>query len=120
MFKSVGAKRPEDWAGVPLQNIETNDKERVVFSEYHGHWVRGSSYMVRKGEWKLIYYIDAPNQLFNLKEDPDEINNIYKEKPKKVKELEKELRKICNPEVEYKRAKEFQEKQMEIIEEDNY
>ena len=31
--------------------------------------------MVRGGEWKLNYYHGQPPQLFNLKEDPNELND---------------------------------------------
>ncbi|MGC9350349.1 MAG: sulfatase-like hydrolase/transferase, partial [Anaerolineae bacterium] len=29
--------------------------------------------MIRRGDWKLVYYHDAPPQLFNLAEDPGEL-----------------------------------------------
>jgi choline-sulfatase len=32
--------------------------------------------MVREGDWKLIYYHGMPSQLFNLKDDPDELNDL--------------------------------------------
>ena len=31
--------------------------------------------MIRDGEWKLNYYHGQPLQLFNLKEDPNELHN---------------------------------------------
>ncbi|MEJ6951453.1 sulfatase-like hydrolase/transferase [Natronospora cellulosivora (SeqCode)] len=115
LFASTDVDRPENWVGKPLQEVEENDPERVVFSEYHGHGTRAGSYMIRKGDWKLIYYIEAEDQLFNLAEDPDELNNLYYKNPDKAKELEAELRKICDPEKEDQKAKIFQKKQMESI-----
>jgi choline-sulfatase len=32
--------------------------------------------MIRQGEWKLNYYHGQPVQLFNLAEDPDELNDL--------------------------------------------
>ena len=32
--------------------------------------------MVREGDWKLIYYRGMPSQLFNLADDPDEMNDL--------------------------------------------
>jgi choline-sulfatase len=32
--------------------------------------------MVRQGDWKLIYYHGMPSQLFNLKDDPDELVDL--------------------------------------------
>lgn len=111
LFQSAGTRRPEQWAGQPLQQIPEQDPERVVFSEYHGHGTRSGAYLVRKGDWKLIYYIEAPHQLFNLKDDPDELLNVYAEHPGKAAELESELRRICSPEGEDERAHRFQQEQ---------
>jgi choline-sulfatase len=111
MFAVTGAKRPADWTGTPLQQIPDNDPERVVFSEYHGHGTRSGAFLIRKGDWKLIYCMKAPHLLFNLKDDPDELNNVFAEHPRKAMELEAELRKICNPEAVNKRAHEFQVQQ---------
>ena len=34
------------------------------------------SRMIRSNDWKYIYYHGYNNQLFNLKSDPDEMNNL--------------------------------------------
>lgn len=104
--------RPSDWVGNPLEDIPSNDQNRVVFSEYHGHGTRASSYMVRKGDWKLIYYAEAPHQLFNLREDPDELNNLAGSKPGKMSELQADLHAICDPELENQRAEAYIQKQL--------
>ena len=34
--------------------------------------------MVRSREWKLVHFLDEPwGQLFNLVDDPDEVNNLW-------------------------------------------
>ena len=115
MFHATGAKRPEGWTGVPLQEIPLQDDERVVFAEYHGHGTRSGAFLIRKGPWKLIYNMAAPHQLFNLAEDPSELNNLAEEHPAKLHELEKELRRICSPENENNRAHAFEQVQQEAI-----
>ncbi|MBW7457040.1 sulfatase-like hydrolase/transferase, partial [Paenibacillus sepulcri] len=115
LFYAAKADRPDNWSGQPLQTIPAEDRERVVFSEYHGHGTRGGGYMLRKGDWKLIFNIDAPNQLFQLRDDPDELYNMYGEHPGKAAELESELRCICTPELEDDRAHEFQRAQQRIL-----
>jgi choline-sulfatase len=115
IFRAVGAHRPTEWTGQPLQDIPVSDPERVVFSEYHGHGTRSGAYMIRKGEWKLIYYMEAPHQLFRLSDDPDELRNVYAEFPDKVLELESELRRICDPERENERAHAFQDEQLKAL-----
>lgn len=67
-------------------------------------------FALRKGDWKLIlsnksggfsdhkhpngFGIETPSQLYNLKNDPGEKDNLYKQFPEKVAELEQELEKI--------------------------
>ena len=107
LFKAVDVDRPSSWVGQPLQDIPTNDPDRIIFSEYHGHGARASAYMVRKGDWKYIFYCAGPNQLFNLAHDPDELHNFIETNPDIARELEKALRDICSPEVEHERAERF-------------
>ena len=56
--------------------------------------------MVRKGDWKLIYYVGHQPQLFNLADDPRERNDLSgQEGTKEIQsELEAELRYIVDPE----------------------
>ncbi|MFW6007034.1 MAG: sulfatase-like hydrolase/transferase [Halanaerobiales bacterium] len=113
IFKALNKNYPQNWWGTPLQNINKNDKNKVTFAEYHGHGVRSSAYMLRKGPWKLLYNVDAPHQLFNLEEDPEELNNILHNEPKVFKDLKNELYNICSPEEESKKVDRFIEKQLE-------
>ena len=55
--------------------------------------------MVRKGDWKLILYAGHPPQLFNLFEDPREVQDRSgaPETETIQAELEAELRKILDP-----------------------
>ena len=76
------------------------DKNRVIFSEYHAAGAVTGAFMVRKGDWKLIYYVGFAPELFNLDTDPDEIIN-YAEDPaysEVLADMMAELRAICDPE----------------------
>lgn len=117
VFRALGLDkvRPRSWTGTPLQDIKVDDADRVVFSEYHGHGKRASHYMIRKDNWKLIYYIDAPHQLFDLEKDPNELVNLAGTYPDKFRELEKYLREICSPERENARAERMIRAQLAII-----
>lgn len=115
MFAATGAERPKDWTGTPLQEIPENDPNRAVFSEYHGHGTRSGGYVIRKGDWKLTYCMNAPHQLFHLAEDPEETVNLADRKPDKGRELEEELRTICSPESENDRAHQFVGRQIEAL-----
>jgi choline-sulfatase len=106
-FHCLGAKQPSDWLGTPIQKLSTNDSSRVVFSEYHGAGCRNSSFMIRKGKWKYIHFVNAPKALFDLEVDPRELNNLADQKPDIVKDLQSELRKICDPEMQNQKAVDF-------------
>jgi arylsulfatase A-like enzyme len=52
--------------------------------------------MIRRGDWKLTYYGPkkdyAPGfQLFNLREDPEERNNLYLQNPPQLASLKEAL-----------------------------
>jgi choline-sulfatase len=115
LFHAVGGHRPADWWGDPLQSVHSNDATRVVFSEYHGHGVRSGAYMIRQGDWKLIYNMEAPHQLYNLREDPDELKNLVLTRSDKAAELEAILRTLCHPENENERAHQFEDRQLAMI-----
>ena len=117
MFRAIGARRPSEWVGMPLQDIKADDPNHVMFAEYAGHGVPANSYMIRKGKWKLIYYIGAPKQLFDLEKDPNELKNVADQQPGVASELEKDLRRICLPERENQRTEEFIERQLKAIRE---
>ena len=68
--------------------------------------------MVRQNNWKYLHYINAPDQLFDLQEDPDEINNLLENQPEVTQRLLAHLEKICNPLKEYQSAETFIETQL--------
>ena len=113
---STAADRLTIHRGKPLQEIQHNDSERVAFSEYHGHGTPSSSFMVRKGDWKYIHYLDAPVQLFDLKSDPNELTNLAEARVDIRNEMEHELRKICTPERENERTETFICGQLKAVE----
>ena len=86
----VGGKTPETAQGVSLVDALTKGselKDRVVYTEF-----RGADYlllpkvknvpsrMMRKGDFKFIYTHGIIDQLYNLKNDPDELNNLIFDK----------------------------------------
>ncbi|MBS10605.1 MAG: hypothetical protein CME19_03245 [Gemmatimonadetes bacterium] len=101
IFAAVGAERPEDWAGGPLQDLGLNDESRATFSEYHGHGVRGSGFVIRKGKWKYMHNCEAFHQLFDI---IDDLDDRHESEPKDVADLERELKAVCDPDAENRRA----------------
>jgi choline-sulfatase len=115
LFRATGSRRPSGWHGTPLQEIPRDDAGRSTFCEYHGHGTRCSSYMIRKGRWKLIYHADAPHQLFDLEADPSELRSRADAHPDVMSDLTADLRRICNPEAENRRAEETISAQLKAI-----
>ena len=96
-----GAKSPNNGPGDSLYHIANNstDETRIIFSEYHASSSVSGAYMIRKSNWKYIYYEGFEPELFDLENDPEEINDLSKD-PKYLNilvELEKDLHNICNP-----------------------
>jgi choline-sulfatase len=115
LFHATGTHRPAHWWGDPLQELALDDAERVVIAEYHGHGTRSGTFMVRKGAWKLLYHNLAPNQLFDLVDDPAELVNRYETEPEIADDLERELRLRCDPDAEFARSHAFEEHQLELV-----
>ena len=72
--------------------------------------------MIRKGYWKYAHYVGMRPQLFDLERDPDEMSDLggNHEFANVVKNLESELRLICDPETVDRTAKADQAKIIEL------
>lgn len=75
-FQPMRAGHP----GYSLADIAAGLKpERTVLSEYHGMGSTTAAYMVRVEEYKYVHYVKYPPQLFDLRADPDELNDLSTE-----------------------------------------
>lgn len=85
----------------PLDVIlrETDDPERVIFSEYHAAGAVSGAFMVRKGRWKYHHYVGFAPELFDLENDPEELENLAPkaEHAQTLAMMEAVLRSICDP-----------------------
>ena len=62
------------------------------FPHYSNHGMQSPGGAIRLGDYKLLEYFENNTvQLFNLKEDPGEHNDLAKAQPKKAAELRKRL-----------------------------
>ncbi len=63
--------------GVSLVDLANDAQpERTVLSEYHGMGSSTGAYMVRVGKYKYVHYVKYQPQLFDLEQDPDEIEDL--------------------------------------------
>jgi choline-sulfatase len=83
-----------------VQVAQHEQPERVALSEYHAAGSITAMYLVRKGRWKYIHYVDYAPELFDLQEDPGETRDLgtSAEHAAVVAMMQAELRKIIDPE----------------------
>ena len=76
------------------------NRERTVFSEYHAVGSRGGSFMLRDGRYKYNHYVGQAPQLFDMREDPEELEDLSADAlhAKRLAECEKRLRELVDPE----------------------
>ena len=82
---------------------QPDDADRTIFAEYHDGGSSTGTFMVRWDRWKYIHYVGHAPQLFDLADDPDEMNDLVSIAPHDsaieaaLKEGERRLRSICDP-----------------------
>ncbi|MEX0285815.1 MAG: sulfatase-like hydrolase/transferase [Paracoccaceae bacterium] len=85
-----------------LANAE-DDWERTILSEYHDGGSTTGTFMIRWRDWKYVHYVGHDSQLFDLKSDPDELEDLAVLRPNHpdtvaaLAEGERRLREICDP-----------------------
>lgn len=116
-MECTGETSPEtltdDHPGIDVMRLIAGEgKDRAVFSEYHAMGSKTAAYMIRKGPYKLVYYANYPPQLFDLGEDPEELNDLAEDANAKpiLEELKAQLFEICDPRAIDSAAKDAQKK----------
>ena len=92
-LKEEAQKSPDGVSFVPLlTSKDANSSERALYWHYPNTYDQPPFSAIRKGDWKLIYHhVDRKMELFNLKDDISEKNDLFAAYPAKVKELAKLL-----------------------------
>ena len=76
----AGMAQPSGLRGhslLPMMQGSRSPQPEFVYAESHSEGNCTGSFMIRKGDWKYIYFAWYDDKvLFNLKEDPGEINNL--------------------------------------------
>ncbi len=84
-----------------VQSAEQAMPERFILSEYHDGGAPTGFYMIRQGDWKYVHYAGGyPPQLFNLADDPEELNDLGRvdRYEGQLMQMHDRLREILEPE----------------------
>jgi arylsulfatase len=89
----AGIEKPKDWHGVaipaaPGRSLLPAFEKDVTVQRDSLWWLHEGNRAVRVGDWKLVASKDQPWELYELKTDRAEQNNLAAKMPEKVKELE--------------------------------
>ena len=92
---------------LPLIRGQMQDRPDYAFSEFHADFFRHDWYMLVRGDYKYTWYAKARPSLFNVTDDPREMQDLAGD-PRHahvLAEFEALLRTILNPEEVSNRAK---------------
>ncbi|MCH8830282.1 MAG: sulfatase-like hydrolase/transferase [Planctomycetes bacterium] len=109
----------ENLPGTSLWPLARGDadapRDRVALSEYHAVACKSGYYMLRYRQFKYVYYVNAPPQLFDLETDPQETVNLAENADHTATraDMDRRLREILDPEAIDAAAKASQAKLIE-------
>ncbi len=72
---------------LPLATGATTESRGWALASYSGVTSNTMSWMLRKGDYKLIVHEGHPSRLFNLRNDPGELTDLIEQEPKTAAEL---------------------------------
>lgn len=90
-------------------------EERTAFSEYYSQGIYTAMFLLRDGDYKYIHYVGERPQLFNLKEDPEELCDLATDPAYEgvIGSMRDKLETIADTEALEKESKAAQEKLLE-------
>jgi len=97
LLEWAGIQRPRNLRGqslIPLLKGRSNGHPGFAFCETHSEGNCTGSFMIRKGDWKYIYFQWYDDLLFNIKNDPYELKNRINDPL--TNEIQEEMKEILN------------------------
>jgi choline-sulfatase len=115
MLDLAGSQKPPNARGtslVGLANGKADSHPGFTYSESHSESNCTGSFMLRKGDWKYLYFTGDVPLLFNLKDDPGELRNLAgrPETAAIQKQLHQHLTSLVDPDTVTRRAFDAQER----------
>lgn len=95
---AAGVTYPEAWNGTPIRDYEGQSLLPAFEGNEWGEertlaWEHVGNRAIRQGDWKLVAsarFTPGEWELYNLREDRTETNNLVQKKPEKAKTLEQD------------------------------
>lgn len=91
----------QDLPGRSLLHIATepDDPSRMGFSEYHAVGSETAAYMLTREGWKYHHYVDHAPELFDLRNDPEELHDLAADPAcaPKLSEFSEALHRMLDP-----------------------
>ena len=81
---------------LPLATGQTSESRNTAYASFTGTTMNTSAFMLRRDKWKYIAYVGQPCQLFDLENDPQELQNLGETNPAIAADMDSELRKIVD------------------------
>ncbi len=85
-----------------------DDPSRAIGAEYHAAGAISGAFMMRRGPHKYVHYMGLDPELYDLVEDPEEMNNLALNANGELKDFDTALREIFDPEAIDKLVREDQ------------
>ena len=104
ILESVGCSSDVDDHDLPGRSLweiaSSEDTNRTVLSEYHAIGRERASFMLRDQHYKYVYHVDAPEQLFDMQSDPNELTDLAQDSAtfNLCQSYEAQLREMLDPE----------------------
>ncbi len=114
ILEAVGVEPTPDEQELPGRSLwpiaQGEESARIAFSEYHAVGSKNAVFMVRDDQYKYVHYVDDQPQLFDLRNDPQELENLADSTNHQSARstMESKLRDIVDPEVVDEQAKQDQ------------
>lgn len=121
VLQATGARLAADDADLPGQSLldiaTGRHHPRTILSEYHAAGSATGTFMIRHGQYKYIHYVGMPSMLYDLKADPDELQDIASDPAHAdvLKACERELRLVVDPESVNRTCFEDQARKIEAV-----
>lgn len=93
VLEVAGLKKPDQWDGQPIpaapgKSLAPAFAQDVTITRNSLWWMHEGHRAIRVGDWKLVATKGNPWELYDLRTDRAEQNNLASQMPEKVKELE--------------------------------